>query len=75
MDSVYVIDIPNKDYLGLINDIVRMSTIHVVIQILYYINSPGGEAFLTLDFVLLLLYIVLGVCVYWLVIKKLVSFK
>jgi len=74
MESLYVINVSNKEYVDLVNDVVRMMTIQFVIQILYCVNSDDVP-FFSLDFVLLLLYVALGVCVYWMVIKKLVSFK
>ena len=73
--SLYSVEVPKKEYLDLINDIARMVTIQVTIQILFYINNPAETQFFSVDFILLLLYVVLGVCVYWLVIKKIVIFK
>ncbi len=73
-DSLYVVNVSNKEYVEFINDIVRMVTIQVMIQFLFSINSEG-VAFFSVDFFLLLLYIVLGVCVYWLIVKRLVMFK
>ena len=73
--SLYSIQVPKKEYLDLINDIVRMVTIQVTIQFLFYINSPSDTEFFAVDFILMLLYVVLGVCVYWLIIKKIIIFK
>ena len=75
MESIYIIVVPNKTYIELINDIIRMITIQFVIQFLFYINGPENAIFFSIDFFLLVIYIVLGVCVYWLIIKKLVVFK
>jgi hypothetical protein len=68
-----VVNVPNKEYVEFVNDVVRMVTIQVMIQFLFSINA--GVAFFSVDFFLLLIYIVLGVCVYWLVVKRLVLFK
>lgn len=68
------INVPNKEYLSLLEDLMRMVTIQITIQFLYFINNDN-VSFFSADFVLLLIYVVLGVCVYWLVIKKLVIFK
>ena len=73
MDSLYVIKLPSPEYVGLVEDIVRMVTIQFTIQFLYFINT--GAPFFSGDFFLLVIYIVLGVCVYWLIFKKLVLFK
>jgi hypothetical protein len=75
MESLYTIKIPNKDYLDFLNDIVRMSTIQITIQFLFYINSPEELNFFSIDFILMLIYMILGICVYWLIIKKMVLFK
>lgn len=75
MESLYSINIPNKDYIEFINDIARMITIQITIQFLLFINDPNAINFFSVDFILMLVYIVLGICVYWLIIKKLVLFK
>lgn len=66
--------IPNKDYIPLLQDVLRMVTLQVVIQFLYYINTDDTP-FFSVDFLLLVTYVILGVCVYWLIIKKLIIFK
>ena len=73
--SLYSVNVPQKEYLDLINDIVRMVTIQTSIQFLYFLNNPSQNEFFTSDFFLILIYIVLGICVYWLIIKKIVIFK
>jgi hypothetical protein len=75
MESLYTVKIPNKDYLDFLNDVVRMVTIQITIQFLFYINSPGEVNFFSVDFILMIIYMILGICVYWLIIKKLVLFK
>lgn len=75
MEALYSIKLPNSDYIQFVEDIVRMLAIQMTIQFLYFINSNGEVSFFALDFLLLSIYIVLGVCVYWLIIKKLVVFK
>ena len=75
METLYVVDVPQKDYIGLIDDIARMVIIQFSIQLLLYATSPEENQFFSADFILLLLYIILGVCLYWLVFKKIVSFK
>ncbi len=75
MEALYTIKLPNSDYIQFIEDIVRMLVIQITIQFLYFINSNGEVAFFAFDFILLSIYIVLGVCVYWLIIKKLIVFK
>lgn len=74
-EALYVVELPNKDYVDFINDIIRMIIIQFMIQFLFYINHEEETSFFSLDFVLLIIYLILGVCVYWLVIKKLIIFK
>ena len=74
MTSLYTVTLANKEYLPMVEDILRMMTIQVTLQFLLYINNAEA-AFFTADFFLLLVYIVLGVCVYWLIIKRCVSFR
>lgn len=75
MEGLYVIDVPQKEYVELINDICRMVIIQLSIQFLFFINNPSEVDFFSEDFILLVIYIVLGVCLYWLVFKKLIIFK
>lgn len=75
MDALYILQLPNVEYVGLVEDILRMVTIQTTIQFLYFINSNGAIAFFSADFFLLVTYVILGVCVYWLVFKKLIAFK
>ena len=66
--------IKNKEYLPMIEDITRMLTIQVILQFLYFINTDDTP-FFSWDFILLLVYVALGVCVYWLIIKRVLIFK
>lgn len=73
--SLYVVDVPKKEYLPMIDDIARMVMIQFSIQLLLFATNPEENQFFSADFILLLIYIVLGVCLYWLVFKRLVVFK
>lgn len=75
MESLYTVNVPNKDYIEFINDIARMVTIQISIQFLFFINNPNAVDFFSADFILMLIYMILGICVYWLIIKKLILFK
>lgn len=74
MESLYTFTAFTEEYTGMLDDILRMVTIQVVIQFLYYLNNTDTP-FWSSDFVLLVLYVVLAVCFYWLVVKKLVTIK
>jgi hypothetical protein len=75
VEGLYVIDVPNKEYIPLYEDIVRMVLIQFSIQLLLFATNPSENQFFSAEFVLLVLYIVLGVCLYWLVFKKVVVLK
>lgn len=73
--ALYYIDISKHlgpEYVGLFNDMSRFLTIQLCIQFMLYMLGYG---FFTSDFILLMFFIVIGVCLYWLVFKKIVSFK
>ena len=74
MDSLYIVNVSQKEYLGLIDDIARMIILQLSIQLMLY-GSGMDSQFFSAEFVLLLIYIVLGVCLYWLVFKRFVVFK
>lgn len=64
-----------KEYVPFVQDVIRMVCIQLTIQLLYHLNAPAGTAFLTSDFVMLLVYIVLGVMLYWLVLRKVLAIR
>jgi hypothetical protein len=64
-----------EEYKPFLDDIMRVASIQITIQFLYYMNSNGVIPFFYLDFFFMLLYIILGVCVYWMIIKKLLLLK
>lgn len=65
-----------KEYVPMIEDVVRMVCIQLTIQVLLWINDPSPTvSLLSVEFFVLVVYIVLGVLLYWLIFKKLVSFK
>ena len=63
----------NPEYIALLDDIARMVTIQIVIQLMIFLSSPSTNSFFDIRFFEILLYVVLGVSAYWLVIKKLVK--
>lgn len=74
--AYFVIDISNKigaEYIPMIEDMCRMVTIQVMIQLMVFLSNPTmGLA--TAEFFLLTMYVVLGVAMYWLVFKNVVRF-
>lgn len=64
----------DKEYLPMIEDIVRMLLLQISVNFMYYMKNPEENSFFRLEFLELLIYIVIGVSVYWLLFKKLVRF-
>jgi hypothetical protein len=74
-ESLYMFQIPNKEYVDVIDDVVRMVTIQLSIQFLYYLNNSENVALFSADFVLLVIYMILGILFYRLVLRKMIVFK
>lgn len=77
MESVWNVDISSKigpEYSEMFNDMLRFATIQVAIQIMLVLMDSKRFSFFSVDFFLLLLFVLIGVMFYWLVIKKLVVF-
>ena len=59
------------EYIPLINDLSRMITLQVIIQLMLSMRDPVEYPFFSQHFFELLFYIVLGLITYWLVVRKL----
>jgi hypothetical protein len=64
-----------EDAANALNDVLRMFFIQFTVQILLYFNDPNCSAFMTSEFILLSMYILMGVLVYWLIIRKIIQFE
>lgn len=74
-ESLYTFSLKDKEYVDLIDDVVRMVTIQLGIQFLYYLNSPDNVSLFSSDFILLVIYMILGILLYRLVLRKIIIFK
>tara|TARA_B100000900_G_C20009319_1_gene485157 strand:+ start:62 stop:316 length:255 start_codon:yes stop_codon:yes gene_type:complete len=73
MDSVFSFD---KNTMPMIYDIIRIVTIQVITQFLFVINSNGTDVkFFNTTFLKTVIFLCLGILVYWLVIRKLIQSK
>tara|TARA_B100001758_G_C18310506_1_gene557568 strand:- start:678 stop:902 length:225 start_codon:yes stop_codon:yes gene_type:complete len=71
MESLFKLDLDiEKEYIPLVNDLIRMSVIHIVTQLLFHIST--GESFFKTEFLQTVLFVLLGICSYWLIIRKIV---
>lgn len=71
--SLYKIKI-SKEYKEYIDDLVRMGTIQIIANIMFYISNPMDNKMFSQMFAKTLIFILLGVSVYWLIIRKLIIF-
>jgi hypothetical protein len=76
-EALLTIDLSKKigrEYLIVIDDMTRMLIIQFTIQFMFFLSDPANTTLFSAEYFLLSLYIVLGVCLYWLVFRKLVAF-
>lgn len=64
-----------EEYLPFVEDVIRIVIIQIIYQIMFVIRSPGMFSIFDGDFIEAVFYLSIGVCVYWLVFKKLVVLK
>ena len=70
MSSLFKIDLNvDKEYIPLINDLIRMGVIHIVTQLL--LNISSNETF-DMQFIQTIFYVLLSICIYWLIIRKII---
>ena len=63
----------DKEYLPLINDLIRMAAIQVTAQLLHCSRTPDAN-FFSSGFIQMLSFVLLGIGVYWLIIRKIIIF-
>lgn len=63
-----------EEYVPLLNDVLRMVTLQIIIQLMLSLRDNEEYPFFSQNFFELLFYIVLGLMTYWLVIKKIIKF-
>ena len=65
----------NKEYQPLIYDLIRMTIIHTIINILSYAANPSENELFGNNFFSILCFILIGVATYWLIINKIIRFE
>ena len=77
--SFYLLNISNRlggeEYVHMCNDFLRMVAIQTTLQLMVFLSNPSETAFISAEFILVLIYILIGLSLYWLVLRKLVTFK
>ena len=73
MSSLIQLDLNiDKEYIPVINDVIRMMIIQIVAQVLFVMSSKTKESFFNEVFIQTLSFIVIVVLIYWLIIRKLI---
>ena len=75
METLYtiVLDV-NPEIIPMIYDIIRIVTLQIVTHSLFCMNNPS-VSFFNAVFIQTVIFLSLSLVVYWLVIKKIISFK
>lgn len=66
------------EYVPLFHDALRMLCIQATIQLMSHLSQEDAivsRPLLSADFIMLLLYVVLGVMLYWLAVRRLIAFE
>ena len=75
MDSIYTLKISdNLEYVEMCNDIARFTIIQLAIQIMLVLMDPTRFSIFSMDFLILLVFVIIGVMLYWLVFRKVIMF-
>ena len=64
-----------KEYVPFIEDVSRILIIQIIFQIMLLFKNPMNFGLFDGDFIESLFYLAIGVCVYWLIFKRLVVVK
>ena len=64
-----------QEYVDVFYDASRMLVIQLTLQLLMKATDPEAFPFFTIEFVLMCIYIVLGVLVYWLIFRRVLKYK
>ena len=64
----------DKEYKEYLDDLVRMGTIQVIVNIMFFITNPMDNKMFSQMFAKTLLFILIGVSAYWLILRKLILF-
>jgi hypothetical protein len=62
----------SDEYKELVRDIIKFSTILIVLNLLMFLTNPADNTFLGQAFVTFMIYIILGIVTYWLVVSKVI---
>lgn len=70
----WTVDLPTES-MHMLNDLVRMGVIQLVVQFLFFVVSPVDNPFFSTMFLQTIGFVLVGVLVYWLLVRNLFSFQ
>jgi hypothetical protein len=73
--SLDVTGLLGSEYVPLVNDLARMLVLQLVLQLMVSASQPEEAPFFSAGFFVTLCYLLLAVCAFWLVFKKVVHIK
>jgi len=76
-NSLFVVDLKESigpEYAPVIEDVLRMVCVQFTIQLMLYFSGAAAGVF-TLDLLCIMAYVILGVLLYWIVLRNVVSFR
>lgn len=62
----------DNEYKPLVNDLIKMTTLLIVVNILMYLSDPNNKL-LGGQYIKIMIFILLGITTYWLIIEKLIN--
>jgi uncharacterized membrane protein SirB2 len=71
--SLNISDNFGKDFVPFFNDTLRMVTLQIIIQFMFFLKDYKQNPFFCESFFELIFYIVLGLMFYWLIIRKIIN--
>ena len=73
--TLQVSDLCGKENLDYVNDLARMTSLQIIIQMMLHVTDPDRYSLTDEDFIVLVLFVIVAVSAYWLVLRRLIRFE
>lgn len=74
--ALFEFEIPLSDeYMPFLDDLIRVVIIQLVTQFMFYMYNSDDYPLFNESFFLTMVFLMLGVCAYWLIVKKIIFVK
>ena len=75
-NSLLTVPVPfSEEYKPYFMDLFRMVAIQTMVNIMFYLSDPAKNSLFSGTYIKTLFFVLLGVSVYWLVFRNLITFK